>query len=157
MDIRQSFSGVTFVEMSSTLLQFEDSLKLASFFGLFPCYFDKDGKLQARNRWAFYLRSLFFSMIPIGGVVFSLWYFLKAAPEGTTIYQYLFEWYLASSPTFLDKAAFCSPPILTLLNGIVQIFIFGSQSKTNVCLQEKFEVMPKGRQDTWNIYKNILL
>ena len=140
----------------SNLLQFGDSLKLASFFGLFPCYFDKDGKLQARNRWAFYLRSLFFSMIPIGGVVFSTWYLLKAAPGGATLYQYL-QWYVAGSPTFLDKVAFYAPVILTVINGIAQIFVIGSKANTNVCLQEKFEEMPKGSQDSWNIYKNVIL
>ena len=143
--------------MSSTLLQFGDSLKLASFFGLFPCYFDEDGKLQARNRWAFYLRSLFFSLIPIGGIVFSTWYLIKAAPEGATVYQYIFQWYAAGSPTFLDKAAFYTPVILTVVNGIAQIFFIGSKAKTNVCLQEKFEYMPKGSQDSWNIYKNLIL
>ena len=144
--------------MSSALLGFEDNLRMASFFGLFPCYFDKEGNLQARNRWAFYLRSLFFFSILFGLLSFATWYFINAAPEESqaNLMKY-FQWYVASSPDFLDKMAFATPPMLTLVNGIYQILVIGSKAKTNLCLQEKFEDMPKGNKSLWNIYKNLIM
>ena len=145
--------------MTSTLIEFQESLSFASFFGLFCGYFDSEGKIQARKKWAFYLRVLFFLTLIMGGLCASIMYFVSLK-EGTTFWQYWY-WYVTIANTrFLDTFTFITPPMAGLFNGVLQILASGSSIGSQMELERQFvDQMPMkgvlGRK--WQIYRNTFL
>ena len=145
---------------SSTLFEFQETLSFASFFGLFPGYFDSNGQLRARNRWAYYFRGLFFTVLIFVGLFIAIWYFTTQGPDGKvfTIGDY-FVWYMALNKRFLDKVTFMTPPFGVVLSSFIVMYLGGSSIKAEIELEQAFrEQLPKTRRKKLlPIYRNIFV
>ena len=157
----KALSLVTFVTMeSSTLFEFQETLSFASFFGLYAGYFDSNGQLRARNRWAYYLRSLIFQVIIFVGLFIGIWYFTTQGPDGKVFtFGDYFTWYLATNKRFLDKVTFVMPPMGGVLSSFIVMFMSGVSIKDEIELEEAFrEQLPKTRRKRlMPIYRNIFV
>ena len=141
---------------SCFLYKFYYLFKIASFFGVFPGYFDENGELKVRIRWALHLRGLIFTVVFMVGSWMGIWYFVTQSPEGTTFGDY-FVWYSTPNKRFLDAVTFTVPPLVGVFSGIFQNCLSAVAIKPELELDQVFrEQLPKsGYKRLMPVYRNI--
>ena len=159
--INQTASWTTIMRQygSCVLSKFFFILKIASFFGIFPCSIKEKGAWKAKS--ALFCRTSWFllALLVNSGCVISIWILISNAKDEFTLLDY-FAAFFKDSPTMLDKLTFGGPIITSYSIGSILAFQLGGKGKTFELLATRtFAYMPKLKNEAklWPLIQKVVL
>lgn len=145
------------MESSSVLLNFEQPLKIASFFGLFPCSFNEKTILEAKGRLSCLLRWFITFNFLTGCGIITIWALLWKADEGKDFWWYILM-YMESSKGIIDKVCFVSPIFTNMYAGIMLIWELSGMGKVLALFENNLaEILPNQEISKGPIVKRLIM